>query len=69
MGPPAGASGPNLTMYIDNNNTIEALARNVAPIISAMTQLICHRIRTMWLDVWFDRDPSILNIAELPTMW
>ena len=58
MGPDVASSGPNLTIYIDNDNTLGALIRNVAkpPVITAMVQLIWHRIRTLGLNVWFGRE-------------
>ena len=69
MDPDVASSGPNITIYIDNNNTLEALIQNVAkpPVITAMVQLIWHRIRTNGLNVWFERVPSKRNIADIPT--
>ena len=59
----------NVTFHIDNKNAFDALVKNnsKSTIITAMTQLIWHKIRELGITAWFEWIPGNRNIADLPT--
>ena len=67
--PLSDLTGLNITFFVDNNNSLDALVSNAPgpPVIAAMTQLIWYRIADLNAAVWFERVPSTKNIADLPT--
>ena len=59
----------NVTFHIDNKNAFEAVVKNnsKATVITAMTQLIWHKISDLGITAWFEWVPGNKNIADLPT--
>ena len=59
----------NVTFHIDNRNAFEAVVKNNSnvTVISAMTQLIWHKISELGITAWFEWVPGNRNIADLPT--
>ena len=59
----------NVTFHLDNENALKAIIKNNSKvtIITAMTQLIWHRIAQLGIIPWFEWVPSNRNISDLPT--
>ena len=59
----------NATFHIDNKNAFGAVVKNnsKSTIITAMAQLIWHKIRELGITAWFEWIPGNRNIADLPT--
>ena len=61
--------GKCVTFHLDNENALKAIIKNNSKvtIITAMTQLIWHRITQLEIIPWFEWVPSNRNISDLPT--